>query len=277
MNSQLRPVLATASQGAGGVAEFSSGEVGRVSLWRIFVTESRMECLRLLRSPAFAVPVILFPLMFYSLFGLVLEKHGPATDPVAARHVLAAFVAFGCVAPGLFGIGVTIALDRDRGLLQLKRALPMPPGVYIAAKLVTAMLFATVVSLLLMLLGVTVGAVVLEVAQWAGLLILSVLGVIPFCGLGLTVGAAVKGQAAPAVLNLIYVPMSFLSGLWLPLSVLPHALAQLAPIWPAYHLAKLTGFALGEADAGFWTHVLALMGMSVLFFLLARRELRKVR
>ena len=260
-----------------GNAEFGAGDFGRVSLWRIFLVESRMECLRLMRSPAFAVPVVLFPLMFYALFGLVLGSHGQAASPAVARHMLATYIAFGCVAPGLFGIGVTVALDRDHGLLELKRALPMPPGVYLAAKLVMAMVFAAVVSILLMVMGATLGTVVLEIAQWTGLLILAVLGVIPFCGLGLLVGTLVKGQAAPAVLNLIYVPMSFLSGLWLPLSVLPHALAQLAPVWPAYHLAKLTQYVIGEGDAGFWPHVLNLAGMSVVFFLLARRGLRKVR
>ena len=248
----------------------------RVSTWRIFLIEARMECLRLVRSPSFAVPIILFPLMFYALFGLVLG-HGPAGAPGAAAHVLATYIAFGCVAPGLFGIGVTVALDRDRGLLELKRALPMPAGTYLAAKLVTAAVFATAVSLLLMLLGATVGKVVLGLAQWASLFILSVLGVIPFCGLGLLVGSLVKGQAAPAVLNLIYLPMSFLSGLWIPLSVLPHALAQLAPVWPAYHLAKLTQYAVGAAGGEFLPHVLDLAGMSVLFFALSRRAFRKVR
>lgn len=277
MNSQMKPVFAGMSRGAASEPEFDAGGAGRVSVWRIFLAEARVECLRLIRSPAFAVPVVLFPLMFYALFGLVLGPHGPGADPAVARHILATYVAFGCVAPGLFGIGVTIALDRDKGLLELKRALPMPAGVYLVAKLLTAMLFAAVVSLLLMLIGVTVGRVVLEIAHWAALLILAVLGVIPFCGLGLMVGAAVKGQAAPAVLNLIYVPMSFLSGLWVPLSVLPHVLAQLAPVWPAYHLARLTSFVLGEGDSGFWIHVLDLAGMSALFFLLARRWLRKVR
>ena len=217
----------------------------RVSTWRIFLIESRMECLRLVRSPSFAVPIILFPLMFYALFGFVLGGHGGAATPGAAAHVLATYIAFGCVAPGLFGIGVTVALDRDRGLLELKRALPMPRGIYLAAKLLTAVVFAAVVSILLMLLGATVGKVVLELAQWTGLFILAVLGVIPFGGLGLMVGSLVKGQAAPAVLNLIYVPMSFLAGLWIPLSVLPHTLAQLAPIWPAYHLERLAQYAVG--------------------------------
>src|SRR6266852_1397910 len=53
----------------------------------------------------------------------------------------------------------------------------------LAAKLVTAMVFAAVGSILLMLLGAAVGTVVLELAQWTGLFILAVLGVIPFSGL----------------------------------------------------------------------------------------------
>ena len=55
--------------------------------------------------------------------------------------------------------------------------------IYLAAKLVTAMVFAAVVSILLMFLGTTVGKVVLELAQWTGLFILAALGVIPFSGL----------------------------------------------------------------------------------------------
>lgn len=259
------------------VINSSSQVATSVSALRVFLIEARMECLRLLRSPSFAVPIIMFPLMFYALFGLVLGNHGHAADPESGRHMLATFVAFGAIAPGLFGIGITVALDRDRGLLQLKRALPMPPGIYLAAKLVTSMVFAAVVTIALMLMAVIVGKVVLELVQWASLFILAVLGVVPFCGLGLMVGTLVKGQAAPAVLNLIYVPMSFLAGIWVPLSVLPHFLAQLAPAWPAYHLVKLAQSAVGDGSAELLPHVLDLVGMAALFFAVARRALRKLR
>lgn len=254
----------------------SSDEAEHVSVLRVFMIETRMECIRLLRSPAFAVPIILFPLMFYGLFGLVLGNHGPAANPDVARYSLATFVAFGAIAPGLFGIGITVALDRDRGLLQLKRAMPMPPGIYLAAKLVTSMVFVAVVSIALMLLAGIVGKVVLELVQWVSLFILAVLGVIPFCGLGLMVGTLVKGQAAPAILNLIYVPMSFLAGIWVPLSVLPHFLGQLAPVWPAYHLTKLAQAMVGSGSTDLLPHVLDLVGMAALFFAVARRALRKL-
>jgi len=249
---------------------------GSVCALRVFLVETRMECIRLLRAPSFAVPIILFPLMFYVLFGLLLGNNGHPGEE-ASRYAMATFVAFGAIAPGLFGIGITIALDRERGLLQLKRALPMPPGIYLAAKMVTSMVFAAVVSLALMLLAAVVGKVVLELVQWVTLFVLAVLGVIPFCGMGLLVGTLVKGQAAPAVLNLIYLPMSFLAGIWVPLSMLPHFLAQLAPVWPAYHLAKLAHSVVSGNGTDLLPHVLDLVGIAALFFAIARRALRSLR
>jgi putative Mn2+ efflux pump MntP len=74
--------------------------------------------------------------------------------------------------------GASVALDGVP--LNIERG---QVWIYLAAKLVTAMVFAAVVSILLMLLGATVGKVVLELAQWTGLFILAMLGVIPFSGL----------------------------------------------------------------------------------------------
>jgi ABC-2 type transport system permease protein len=245
----------------------------RFSLLRILVLEAHAECMRLLRTPAFSVPVIGFPLLFYLLFGVLLA---PARVSTAVGQVtLAAFIVFGVMAPGLFGLGVTLAMDRDRGLLTLKRALPMPPGAYLTAKLLMAMLFAATISLLLMLLAIAVGHVVLDALEYGALLALAILGVLPFCGLGLMIGTFVKGQAAPAVINLVYLPMSFLSGVLLPLPALPHVLSQLAPLWPAYHLAQLALAAVGRGGSRPGVHALALAGMTVLFFVIARGRLQR--
>jgi ABC-2 type transport system permease protein len=249
------------------------GVPSEYSLLRILVLEAHAECMRLLRNPAFSVPVIGFPLLFYMLFGVMLA---PAHASTAVGQVtLAAFIVFGVMAPGLFGLGVTLAMDRDRGLLTLKRALPMPPGAYLIAKLIMAMLFAAAVSFLLMLLAITVGHVVVGLLECCALLTLAVFGVLPFCGLGLLIGAFVKGQAAPAVINLVYLPMSFLSGVLLPLSMLPHALAQLAPLWPAYHLAQLALAAVGRSGSRPGAHALVLAGMSAGFYLIARARLQR--
>jgi ABC-2 type transport system permease protein len=244
---------------------------GRVSIVRIFVLESRAECLRLLRMPAFAVPVLLFPLMFYALFGVLLGARAGAD---AARPLLAAFLVFGVMAPGLFGLGVTLAMDRERGFTELKRALPLPPGIYLGAKVAMAMMLAAMVSTLVMLLAVLAGRVALTLMEACLLLALAVLGVVPFCALGLLIGSLAKGQAAPAVLNLLYLPMSFLSGVLLPFSLLPHFVAQLAPLWPAYHVLQLALRVVGVHTSGTaGGHILSLAGMTVLFLAIARGRL----
>jgi len=243
---------------------------------RIFLLEAHSEFLRLLRAPAFVVPTIAFPLLFYMLFGVLL---GPVhSDAEAARSVLASFVVLGTMAPGLFALGVTLAQDRENGLLELKRALPMPRGTYLAAKMAMAMLFAAIVSLLLMTTAAVLAKVVLPLAGWGTLFVLSVLGVVPFCAIGLLVGSLTRSSAAAAVLNLVYLPMSFLSGLWVPLPLLPRVLARLAPLWPSWHLAQVGETLVGGRQGGAvgW-HLLALAAVAGVFFAAARRALDRPR
>ena len=246
----------------------------RVSLPRIYALESKHEFLRLLRAPSFAVPTLMFPPMFYLLFA-VLFVSGRG-DFHANVYLLATYGVFGVMAPGLFGFGVSVALDRERGWLRLKRAQPMPPGAYLASKLSMAMLFAAVIFGILALLATTAGGVRLPAASWLTLLGVEVLGVLPFCAIGLFVGTLVNGQAAPAVINLVYLPMSFLSGLWMPLSILPAAVRDVAPLWPAYHLGQLALGAVGETMVGSAAgHLAALAAVTAVFLAFARRRLAR--
>jgi ABC-2 type transport system permease protein len=109
----------------------------------------------------------------------------------------------------------------------------------------------------------------------AALLAVDALGVLPFCALGLLVGTMLKGQGAPGLLNMIYLPMAFLSGLWFPLHMMPAVLQQLAPVWPSYHLNALALSAVGFDAGARLPHVLVLVGFTIGFLLLAARRLRR--
>ncbi|MBS0229881.1 MAG: ABC transporter permease [Proteobacteria bacterium] len=236
-----------------------------------YLQEARSEILRYLRNPGFLLPIILFPNVFFVMFGLVLN-HG---NSEAARYMLASYSTFGVMAPGLFGFGVSLALERDSGLLTLKRALPMPPGAYLAGKMLMAVIVALVVGALLLMLALSVGHAPLTGTQIARLLWVDALGVLPFCALGLLVGTLLKGQGAPGLLNMIYLPMAFLSGLWFPLKMMPAVLQQLAPIWPSYHLNALALSAVGFDTGAGLPHVLILLGFTVGFLWIAARRLRR--
>ncbi|KGI78699.1 ABC transporter permease [Oleiagrimonas soli] len=236
-----------------------------------YLAEIRSECLRYLRNPGFMLPLTLFPTVFYLMFG-VLMNHG---HPDAARYLLASYSTFGVMGPGLFGFGVSLALERDGGLLTLKRALPMPSGAYLLGKMVMAMVAAGVVVTLMLLLSVFAAHVPLSAAQMLALLAMGVLGVLPFCALGMFVGTLIKGQGAPGLLNLVYLPMSFLSGLWFPLSAMPHWLGAIAPVWPSYHLNAIAQRAVGLSHQPVGTHALVLLGVAAGLLMLAARRLRR--
>lgn len=243
----------------------------RHPLLRSYLLEAKYEFLRLLRTPIFALPTLLFPAMFYLLFGVAMNRGGGG-----AQYLLATYGVFGVMGAAMFGFGVTVAMEREQGFLALKRALPMPPGAYLLAKMAMALLFSAIVALLLALLGSALGGVQLQAWQWALLFAVHVAGALPFCAIGLYIGTVANGSGAPAVVNLVYLPMSFLSGLWMPLTMLPDVFTRLAPIWPSYHLGQLALKVVGmDAGQPVAMHLGVLVVVGVGFFFLARARLAR--
>lgn len=229
--------------------------------WRdtlgVYLREAGFQFWAVARMPGFALPTLLFPTMFYVFFGLVFAKGG---DQQIATYMLATLGTFGIMAPALFGFGVGVASEREQGALALKRVAPMPPMAYIFAKLAMAMLFALIIALLLFVLGALFGGVVLPRGEWWLLVLTLILGTLPFCALGLIVGLRVGAQASAAIINVIYLPMSFLSGLWVPLNLMPHWLQELARIFPAYHLGQIALGVLHLGDGSrLWIHLIYLI------------------
>ena len=230
---------------------------------RILVLETQGELLKLLRTPAFFIPILMFPTMFYALFGL---SFGGEKE---ARYMIGTYGAFGIIGAGLFGLGVGVAIERAQGWLTLKRASPMPPLAYFGAKVFVAMFFGVLITLLLLGLGTAFGGVRLTAAQWMLLLFTLMLGAAPFCALGCAIAYLVGPNSAPAVTNLIYLPMSFASGLWVPLEMLPKFMQSLAPALPPYHLARLSLRVLGFGQSSVLLHALVLSAFTVVFMIAA--------
>lgn len=243
------------------------------SLRRIYLLESRYELLRLLRTPAFAVPTLAFPVVFYLLFGVVLPGAWSGLDK--ATYLLATYGAFAVIGPALFGFGVGLAIERQQGWLELKRVSPMPTGAYFFAKIVMSVVFAFAVLVLLTVAATVLGGVRLAPSTLSQLFAVLLLGTLPFCALGLLIGTLVKGQAAVAVVNLIYLPMSILSGLWIPLMAFPVLLQKLAVVWPAWHLGRMALGVVGQAqDVRYGLHAAVLLAITAVLLSLAALRLR---
>jgi ABC-2 type transport system permease protein len=243
-------------------------------LLRAYLTEARFESLRMFRVVGFSLPFLLLPSALYLLFVVVIFGEAIRNDPTAGRFLFAGFSVFGVIGPGMFGFGATIATEREQGLLTLKRALPAPRGSYLLAKLLMTMLFALIVMITMLAAALVLGHLKLTVAQCVGVTVLSMLGSLPFCAIGLFVGTRVSGKAAVALINLIYVPMMHVSGLFYPL---PKFLRTISPVWPTYHLQQLVFGAIGLPFYGRTSiHVIFLVVLATVLTASSIRRLARV-
>jgi ABC-2 type transport system permease protein len=213
----------------------------------IYLKEAKYEFLKNLRLRVYTASVLSFPIMFYVLFGLVLNQHQSIGSTSVPAYLIGTYGPFGVMGASLFGTAAGLASDRGLGWLQVKRASPMPPFAYFAAKIVTSMIFSTIIVLALFALGYSFGGVRVGPGVFAKVLGTLALGSLPFSAMGLALGYFTGPNSAPATINLIYLPMSFCSGLWVPIMFLPKIVQKIALALPPYHLSQL---ALGIVGAG---------------------------
>lgn len=231
---------------------------------RILFKETQYELARLLRSRVYSLSVIGFPLMFYLIFGTA--NRG---KPVAL-YLVAGYTCMGVVSACLFGIGLVLAMERAQGWLDLKRASPMPRISYIAAKVATCAAFGLIIAVLLILLGTGPGGITVTGSQAAALAGIAVAASIPFAAMGFLVAYLIPPSGGPGIINLIYLPLSFASGFWMPVSMLPHWLRLVAPALPTYHLAQIALASLGLAPhSGMALHWAVLGGFTLLMLIAA--------
>jgi ABC-2 type transport system permease protein len=139
-------------------------------------------------------------------------------------------------------------------------------GAYFFAKGAVAVAFGSAVILLLFTLGAAFGHVRMAPSQWALTFIALVAGAVPFGALGLTIGNLAGPHSAPATVNMIYMPLAFFGGLWIPFDFLPKAIQQLAPLLPSYHLAQIALAIQGApGKSSIAGHVTALAAFGLIF------------
>ena len=227
-----------------------------------YLLECKMEFLKALRTPQFSVPTIAMPLIFYLIFGVMLAGDS-GQDRIL--YLLTTFGMFGAIGPAIFGFGVYVATERHSGWLDLKKVSPMPISAYLIAKLFMASLFGLIVISLLTAVAIFIGGLSISIEAWLMMLIIELLCAVPFGLLGMAIGFSVSPQAAPAIVNIIFMAMSVFGGLLMPLNVFPESLQTLAWGLPTFHAAQLSlnVFDFNSSDS-LLLHALSLIGFAVI-------------
>ncbi|HYE94217.1 MAG TPA: ABC transporter permease [Terriglobales bacterium] len=242
---------------------------------RMLLAQTGAELRTRWRIPAFSLTSLLLPIVFYAFFALPVA-HLTRPDGVSVGAFLVA--SFGAYAVGsvmVNGFGIGVATERAMKLDVLIRVTPLPPAVYLLAKVITALVFGLGCVVALTAFATIVGGVRQPLDVWVAAAGLLLAGSLPFIGLGFAIGYAVGPQSAPAVANLVYLPLSFASGLFVPLEQLPSLVRGLAPYLPTYHYGRLAWHAVGAGTGALWESVGWLGGYTVAFLAIALRAYRR--
>jgi ABC-2 type transport system permease protein len=251
-------------------------QTGRIV--RAFVLEARNEFFQLLRSPGMVIPFLLLPVPLYVFFGVVLAGSSPdvRSNPELANYIFSGWCVYAAMGPAIFGVGCPLAVEREQGLLKLKRALPAPGGSYLTAKMIMSMGFALLAVGGVVAAAAVAGHITLSGGELLRHATVMIAGALPFAAIGLFIGACASGSVSPAVANLVFLPMIWLAGLFAPL---PKALEPWVVIWPAFHLNQV-GLAAANVDGFRFINplmsVAVLAGITLLFGGLAIRRLARV-
>ncbi len=203
------------------------------------------------RSREAAVFIFIFPLLLYTLLGSVysdeIDINGVSVP--SADILLAGMFGYGAANTAFGGLAIILVGRREAGILKRLRATPLPPVTYIAAVLVSTLAVFALQAVALVLLGRLVFDASAP-ANWLGFAGAVVLGVACFAGLGVGAASLIRSaEGVSAVVNVVLLPMAFLSGSFGPREEYPAFLNAIADVLPlTYFLDIVNGVYLdGES------------------------------
>jgi ABC-2 type transport system permease protein len=254
----------------------AAGAMDVAPIPRMLVLQTRSLLVARLRTPAFSVLSLGMPVMFFALFNAIFGGQREASGISAGEYILISYATYAVANVMVYNFGIGVANDRGRKLDLLQRAMPLPPPVAAVAQVLFALLFALMALLILFVYAFVIGGVRLGAGTWLDLTWRLLLGSFPMLGLGMAIGYGVGASAAPAVVNVVYLPMAFLSGIFIPFSILPHVIQQIGQVLPTYHYAQLGWAVLGSgvANESTGTALLWLAGWTAVMMAVAVRLYR---
>jgi len=204
---------------------------------RLFRNQLRWEQRIFWRSREAAVFVFLFPILLFAL--LTATYNGHIYGHPASWALLAGMIGYCAANTAFAGLAIILVSRREIGILKRIRATPLPPAAYLTAVLCSIMfVFALQVTSLFAL------GRVLKSTPWPShllsLVLALALGAAAFAALGLAITASIRSlEGASAVLNVIVLPMAFLTGSFGPTRHYPQVLRAVGAVLPLKYLVDL--------------------------------------
>jgi ABC-2 type transport system permease protein len=203
---------------------------------RLLAHQVRTEQLLFWRSREAAVFVFLFPLMLFALLTAV--YNGRIYGRPAAWALLAGMLAYGAANTAFGGLALILVARREMGILKRVRSTPIPAATYLVAVLLSTLMVFTLQAVALFVLGKLLRDTPFP-GHAVSVVLLLALGAGCFAALGLAICGLIRSlEGSSAVVNLIILPMAFLSGSFGPTRRYPSALRAIGDVLPLKYLVN---------------------------------------
>ena len=205
---------------------------------RLFLHQFRAEQRLFWRSRELAFFTFLLPIVFFLLLG---SAYGD--DKINGisgyQYLLAGMIGYGAASTTFAGLALLLVIRRESGVLKRLRATPLPPATYIAAVLASIIVIFLIEAAILVALGKIAFDVPLPDSIFS-LLVALLVGAASFAALGIGLASLIRSaEGSSAVVNALYLPVSFISGAFFSEDAFPRVLRVVGEILPLSHLIRL--------------------------------------
>lgn len=234
-----------------------------------------LEVKRLLRNRRTLVFTLIVPAGMFILFtsGKRLKLGGPDLAP----STMIGLSVYGAMLSSTAG-GTLVSVERALGWSRQLRITPLRPPAYIAIKVVAAMLLG-LMSVAVVNVVASVHGVRLPFGTWLVAGVLSWAAALVFATFGLFMGYLLPSENVMQFIAPVLGIFAFFGGLFVPLTLLPSTIQNIAPYMPPYGVAQIARFPLqGGSFDPTWilSGVLWTAGFAAAAAVLFRRDTRRV-
>jgi ABC-2 type transport system permease protein len=203
--------------------------------WRTGLARGRLEVAAFFRERQTVVFVFALPAVLLVLLGSIFGHQKLSYGISVGQLFTAGMIAGGIGSTSFQNLGLSIAAERERGVLKRLRGTPMSPAAYFIGKIV--LVFVCTVAEVLVLLAVGMAFYRLHLpataAQWWTLAWVFTLGTVACSLIGIAISSLSRSATNSfPVIGLPFIVLQFISGVYVPFSNVPHWLQQVASLFP---------------------------------------------
>jgi ABC-2 type transport system permease protein len=196
------------------------------------------------------------PILFLVILGSVFGGQGNTTPVPGGKistsvYYVPGIMALGVIAACFGNLVASVTAQLERGVLKRRRATPVPAAALIAGRVLVAIVIAVVMAAVLLGLGWAAFGAHVPGRTGLALAVTIVVGAASFCCMGYALTSLIRNEdTAQPVTQALLLPLYFISGIFVGVSILPHWLADVGEIFPVRHLANALLIAYNPHTSG---------------------------